>query len=344
MRCSVRRRSSALQGQGAGPYPDPDFRQLDSWIVIREDNTATFYVGKTDLGQGTGTAFRQIMSDELDIAYDRTSCRHGQHRRHRRSGRIGRLGCASDRRVADAARGGRGSARAARAGISAVWRAGRPARRQRGRDLGRRRSLEESHLRRADRRKAVQRHADGQQRRRDHRCGQAQDGAGAQDRRPVAAALRHSRQGGRLAEMGRRRQASRHGSRAQREAAGRGREARQHRRILRSRHAWIRQGGEQGQLRRRRLRAGRAGDPRGPAAQGQLAEAGDRAVPDLGRSAQVHARRDAHVERRAERGRESRRGAGRRGEGHRGRIRRPVPGAHVARSGACHWPIRRTIR
>lgn len=65
----------ALQGQGGpGPYPDPDFRRLDSWIVIREDNTATFYVGKTDCGQGTGTAFRQIMSDELDMAYDRTSC------------------------------------------------------------------------------------------------------------------------------------------------------------------------------------------------------------------------------------------------------------------------------
>ena len=47
---------------GAGPYPDPDFHQLDSWIVIRPDNTATFYVGKTDLGQGTGTAFRQIMT------------------------------------------------------------------------------------------------------------------------------------------------------------------------------------------------------------------------------------------------------------------------------------------
>jgi CO/xanthine dehydrogenase Mo-binding subunit len=58
---------------GAGPYPDPDFRQLDSWIVVRQDNTATFHVGKTDLGQGTGTAFRQIMADELDIAYDRTS-------------------------------------------------------------------------------------------------------------------------------------------------------------------------------------------------------------------------------------------------------------------------------
>jgi nicotinate dehydrogenase subunit B len=60
--------------QAPGPYPDPDFRQLDSWIVIRADNTATFYVGKTDLGQGTGTAFRQIMSDELDMAFDRTSC------------------------------------------------------------------------------------------------------------------------------------------------------------------------------------------------------------------------------------------------------------------------------
>ena len=60
--------------QAAGPYPDPDFRKLDSWIVIHEDNTATFYVGKTDCGQGTGTAFRQMMADELDIAYEKTSC------------------------------------------------------------------------------------------------------------------------------------------------------------------------------------------------------------------------------------------------------------------------------
>jgi nicotinate dehydrogenase subunit B len=62
-----------LAAQDAGPYPDPDFRQLDSWIVIRQDNTATFYVGKTDLGQGTGTAFRQIMAGELDMPYDQTS-------------------------------------------------------------------------------------------------------------------------------------------------------------------------------------------------------------------------------------------------------------------------------
>lgn len=65
-----------LEGQEspAAPYIDPDFHQLDSWIVIHQNNTATFYVGKTDCGQGTGTGFRQLMSDELDIAFDRTTC------------------------------------------------------------------------------------------------------------------------------------------------------------------------------------------------------------------------------------------------------------------------------
>ena len=66
--------ATAVASGAAGPYPDPDFRQVDSWIVIHEDDTATFFVGKTDCGQGTGTAFRQIMSDELDFAYDRTTC------------------------------------------------------------------------------------------------------------------------------------------------------------------------------------------------------------------------------------------------------------------------------
>jgi hypothetical protein len=61
------------QAVDAGPYPDRDFRELDTWIVIHPDNTATFFVGKTDGGQGTGTAFRQLMCDELDIAYDKTS-------------------------------------------------------------------------------------------------------------------------------------------------------------------------------------------------------------------------------------------------------------------------------
>jgi CO/xanthine dehydrogenase Mo-binding subunit len=64
--------------QDAGPYPDPDFRELDSWIVIHEDNTATFYVGKTDGGQGTGTAFRQMMCDELDLGFDQSTLVMGQ--------------------------------------------------------------------------------------------------------------------------------------------------------------------------------------------------------------------------------------------------------------------------
>jgi CO/xanthine dehydrogenase Mo-binding subunit len=64
----------ASSAQGPGPYSNPDFRQIDSWIVIHQNNTATFYVGKTDPGQGTGTNFRQLMSDELDIPFDQTTC------------------------------------------------------------------------------------------------------------------------------------------------------------------------------------------------------------------------------------------------------------------------------
>src|ERR1700674_5353725 len=50
----------------AGPYPEVDFHQLDSWIVIHEDSSATFYVGKKDCGQGTGQPFPQIMDNELN--------------------------------------------------------------------------------------------------------------------------------------------------------------------------------------------------------------------------------------------------------------------------------------
>ncbi len=65
-------RSNAAEAAAPGPWPDPDFRQLDTWIVIHPDNTATFFVGKTDGGQGTGTAFRQMMCDELDMGYEQT--------------------------------------------------------------------------------------------------------------------------------------------------------------------------------------------------------------------------------------------------------------------------------
>jgi nicotinate dehydrogenase subunit B len=69
---------TSAAAQASGPYPNPDFHQIDSWIVIHEDNTATFFVGKTDPGQGTGTGFRQLMSDELDIAFEKTTCIMGR--------------------------------------------------------------------------------------------------------------------------------------------------------------------------------------------------------------------------------------------------------------------------
>lgn len=69
---------TSVAAPSAGPYPNPDFHQIDSWIVIHDDSTATFYVGKTDPGQGTGTGFRQLMADELDIAFDKTTCIMGR--------------------------------------------------------------------------------------------------------------------------------------------------------------------------------------------------------------------------------------------------------------------------
>ena len=67
------RRGFGAEPSEAAPYPDPDFLQLDSWLVVHEDGSATFYVGKTDGGQGTGTATQQMMCDELDIAFDRAT-------------------------------------------------------------------------------------------------------------------------------------------------------------------------------------------------------------------------------------------------------------------------------
>jgi CO/xanthine dehydrogenase Mo-binding subunit len=53
----------------AGPWPDVDPRKLDSWIAVHPDNTVTFYTGKNDLGQGLETTFRQIVAEEMDLAF-----------------------------------------------------------------------------------------------------------------------------------------------------------------------------------------------------------------------------------------------------------------------------------
>jgi len=49
----------------AGP---PAADQIDSWIAIHADNTATVFIGFAELGQGCSTALLQIAAEELDMA------------------------------------------------------------------------------------------------------------------------------------------------------------------------------------------------------------------------------------------------------------------------------------
>src|SRR5215213_7314041 len=59
--------AAAGERTAAGPYADLSPTQLDSWIAIHADNTATLFSGKNDNGQGLPTAFRQIVAEELDM-------------------------------------------------------------------------------------------------------------------------------------------------------------------------------------------------------------------------------------------------------------------------------------
>ena len=59
--------SDVQRGLVSGP-PDPG--QLDSYIAIHPDNTATIYTGYVELGQGGPTALRQIAAEELDLDID----------------------------------------------------------------------------------------------------------------------------------------------------------------------------------------------------------------------------------------------------------------------------------
>jgi len=52
------------RGNKAGP---PDAKQVDTWLAIHADNTATVYIGFAELGQGASTALLQIAAEELDL-------------------------------------------------------------------------------------------------------------------------------------------------------------------------------------------------------------------------------------------------------------------------------------
>jgi len=54
----------AARGSVAGP-PDP--KQIDTWLAVHADNTATVYIGYADFGQGASTALLQVAAEELDL-------------------------------------------------------------------------------------------------------------------------------------------------------------------------------------------------------------------------------------------------------------------------------------
>ena len=54
----------AARGTVAGP---PDAKQVDTWLAIHSDNTATVYIGFAELGQGNSTALLQVAAEELDL-------------------------------------------------------------------------------------------------------------------------------------------------------------------------------------------------------------------------------------------------------------------------------------
>src|SRR5215470_13697717 len=56
--------SAQERGAAAGP-PDP--KQVDTWLAVHADNTATVYIGFAELGQGASTALLQIAAEELDL-------------------------------------------------------------------------------------------------------------------------------------------------------------------------------------------------------------------------------------------------------------------------------------
>jgi CO/xanthine dehydrogenase Mo-binding subunit len=61
----------SLATSAAAGTPDPEL--LDSWIAVHADNTATVFMGKVELGQGTTTGMLQIAAEELDLAMNQIS-------------------------------------------------------------------------------------------------------------------------------------------------------------------------------------------------------------------------------------------------------------------------------
>ena len=67
---SLRGLSFAQEAGGvafAGGPNQPDLEQLDTWLAIHADNTATIFFGYVEIGQGSATSLLQIAAEELDL-------------------------------------------------------------------------------------------------------------------------------------------------------------------------------------------------------------------------------------------------------------------------------------
>jgi CO/xanthine dehydrogenase Mo-binding subunit len=49
----------------------PPANEIDSWLVVSTDGSVTVFSGKVELGTGVSTALRQIVAEELDVAFDK---------------------------------------------------------------------------------------------------------------------------------------------------------------------------------------------------------------------------------------------------------------------------------
>lgn len=65
--CAWSANAATSRGSVAGP---PDAKQVDSWLAIHADGTATLYLGFAELGQGATTALLQVAAEELDLDLD----------------------------------------------------------------------------------------------------------------------------------------------------------------------------------------------------------------------------------------------------------------------------------
>ncbi|MSP94815.1 MAG: xanthine dehydrogenase family protein molybdopterin-binding subunit [Alphaproteobacteria bacterium] len=66
--CSPREQQTQVTVGQYGPPED----EIDSWISISQDGTATLYSGCCELGTGSSTGLLQVMAEELDIPFEKT--------------------------------------------------------------------------------------------------------------------------------------------------------------------------------------------------------------------------------------------------------------------------------